>query len=81
MVKIWDAETGNVLLSFSMPINDLLFDLAWSPDGTRLTGVGTLPYLNIYRVWQSTEDLINYTRECCVVRQLTSDERQQFGLP
>ena len=30
---------------------------------------------------QSTEDLISYTKECCVTRELTPEERQQFGLP
>ncbi len=81
VVKVWDAETGAVLLSFSVPVGDFLFQLDWSPDGTRLTGVGVLASVEIYRVWQSTEDLISYTRECCVVRELASEERQQFGLP
>jgi len=69
------------LLSFSIPIADFLFQLDWSPDGTRLAGAGTLPSVEIYRVWQSTEDLFAYTRECCLVRELTLEERQQFGLP
>jgi WD40 repeat protein len=81
VVKIWDAETGAVLLSFPVPISDLLFQVDWSPDGKHLTSTGTLPFVEIYRVWQSTQDLLDYTHECCVVRQLTSEERQQFGLP
>jgi len=28
-----------------------------------------------------TEDLIAYTKECCVTRELRPEERQQFGLP
>ena len=81
-VKIWDTETGAVLLSFSIPIGDyFLFQLDWSPDGNRLTGVSLLDSIQIYRVWQSTEDLIAYAKECCVVRELTPEERQQFGLP
>jgi hypothetical protein len=31
-------------------------------------------------VWQSTEELIQYAKECCVFRELTPEERQQFGL-
>ena len=31
--------------------------------------------------WQSTEDLIEYAYECCVWRELTAEERVQFGLP
>ena len=80
-VKIWDAETGNTLLSFSVPSENFLFQLDWSPDGTRLTGAGLADSIEIYRVWQTTEDLIAYAKECCVVRELTPEERQQFGLP
>jgi hypothetical protein len=32
-------------------------------------------------VWQTTDDLIEYAKECCVFRQLTPEEREQFGLP
>jgi uncharacterized protein YjiS (DUF1127 family) len=34
----------------------------------------------IKRVWQSTDELIQYAKECCVLRELTPAERQQFGL-
>ena len=34
----------------------------------------------IWRVWQTHEELIEYTRECCVFRELTPEEREQFGL-
>jgi len=81
VVKIWDAETGATLLSFSVPVGDYLFQLDWSPDGKWLAGVGILANVEINRVWQTTEDLIAYAKECCVVREITSEERQQFGLP
>jgi len=80
-VKIWNPDTGAVLLSFSVPIGDILLNVAWSPDGTHLVGSSGLPSVEIYRVWQSTEDLVAYAKECCVVRELTPEERQQFGLP
>jgi hypothetical protein len=35
----------------------------------------------IYRLWQSTEALIRYAEGCCVWRELSTGERQQFGLP
>jgi WD40 repeat protein len=79
-IKIWDVETGGTLLSFSVPIEHFLFQLDWSPDGNHLTGAGYAD-IEIYRVWQSKEDLIAYAKECCVVRELTAEERQQFGLP
>jgi WD40 repeat protein len=80
-VKIWDTDTGAVLFSFSVPVENILFQLAWSPDGRHLTGANLSDSIEIYRVWQTTEDLIADAKECCVVRELTPEERQQFGLP
>jgi WD40 repeat protein/serine/threonine protein kinase/DNA-binding XRE family transcriptional regulator len=80
VVKIWDAETGTTLLSFPVPVGDYLFQLDWSPDGEWLAGVGVLANVEINRVWQTTDELIAYARDCCVVRELTPEERQQFGL-
>jgi WD40 repeat protein len=80
VIKIWDTESGATLLSYTVPFADYLYQLAWSPDGTRLVGVGLLPSVEIHRVWQSTQELIDYARECCVFRDLTEAERAQFGL-
>ncbi len=60
----------------------MLFKLAWSPNGTRLVGASTTTAsTEIYRVWQSTQDLIDYAKQHDVFRQLTQAERAQFGLP
>jgi WD40 repeat protein len=80
MVKIWDANTGLELLGFKTA-HPFLFTLDWSPDGSRLAGAGGLFSPSVWRVWQSADDLIAYAHECCVVRELTVVERQQFGLP
>jgi len=37
--------------------------------------------MTIRRAWQSTQELIDYAKECCVIRDLTKEERTQFGLP
>ncbi len=79
-IKIWDAETGVELLSFKSPIGIFLFQLAWSPDGKYLTSANASSFTDIFRIWQTTEDMLAYTNECCVVRELTPEERQQFGL-
>jgi hypothetical protein len=34
----------------------------------------------VWRVWQTTEELVEYAKECCVIRELTEAERVQFGL-
>jgi hypothetical protein len=37
--------------------------------------------MQVFHIWQSTEELIAFARECCVFRDLTLEEREQFGLP
>ena len=34
----------------------------------------------VWHVWQSTQELVDYAKQCCVIRPLTDAERQQFGL-
>jgi WD40 repeat protein/serine/threonine protein kinase/DNA-binding XRE family transcriptional regulator len=80
LAKIWDSETGEELMSFSIPGAPLT--IGWSPDGTQVivTGDGFNEAV-IKRVWTSTEELVDYAYDCCVSRELTPEERAQFGLP
>jgi WD40 repeat protein len=79
-IRIWDAETGEELLTLSPP--PALYGLfaALSPDGRYLATGGLGTPTAIWRVWTSKEDLIDYAKECCVVRELTNEEMAQFGL-
>jgi hypothetical protein len=36
--------------------------------------------ISVWRVLQSTQELVDYAKECCVFRDLTDAERAQFGL-
>jgi WD40 repeat protein/tRNA A-37 threonylcarbamoyl transferase component Bud32/energy-coupling factor transporter ATP-binding protein EcfA2 len=81
--RIWDAETGAELLTLSTP-GDWYVIPEWSPDGQylRVDIDGNFPGRNgVWRVWQTKEELIDYAKECCVFRELTAEEREQFGLP
>ncbi|KPK92041.1 MAG: hypothetical protein AMJ88_11885, partial [Anaerolineae bacterium SM23_ 63] len=79
--RIWDATSGAELLVLSTPILYVGY-LEWSPDGNFLAvGGDTGAPMEIWRVWQSTEELIAYAKECCVIRELTDTEREMFGLP
>jgi hypothetical protein len=52
----------------------------YSPDGSKVllaTGDGTT---RIFPTWHNYEDLIDFARDCCLVRELTPEEREQFGL-
>ncbi len=81
--RIWDAETGDELLTLTTP-GDWYTIPNWSPDGKYLfVSIENLispGKSGVFRVWQSTEELIEYAKECCVFRELTDAERTQFGL-
>jgi WD40 repeat protein len=77
-VQVWDARTGDVVHSFQTPGYALSVD--WSPDGKHLVAAGFFPNPLVLRVWPSTEGLIEYAHDCCVSRELTPEERMQFGL-
>jgi hypothetical protein len=53
----------------------------WSPDGRYLIASGGFDVPVVRRAWETTEALIAEARECCVFRELTDAEREQFGLP
>ena len=76
--RVFDAATGLELLVYEFggwPAGSL------SPDGRKIT-IGTNDgKTGLYHAWLTTEDLIAYAKECCVVRELTPEEREVFGLP
>ena len=78
VVRIWDVATGQEVNSFNVGFGVLGLD--WSADGTQLITSGFDPVPDIRTVWQITEDLIAHAKECCVFRELTPEERTQFGL-
>jgi WD40 repeat protein/DNA-binding SARP family transcriptional activator len=78
--KIWDAATGAELLSCSF--GPQLTEGKWSPDMKRIALSAADGKVRIVDVlWNATDELIAYARECCLIRQLTADERELFGLP
>jgi WD40 repeat protein len=82
VVHIWEVSTGEIVATWDMQgLVQGFNDTDWSPDGRYISihGTGDIPFLR--RAWQSTEALIDYAYECCVWRELTPGEREQFGLP
>jgi WD40 repeat protein len=81
--RIWDAQTGAELLTLPTP-GDWWTIPDWSPDGMHLlvsmANLFSPGQPGVWRVWQTTQELIDYARECCVFRDLTDAERTQFGL-
>jgi WD40 repeat protein len=81
--RIWDAQTGAELLTLPTP-GDAYVIPDWSPDGqfllVSITNQLSPGRSGVWRVWQTTQELIDYAKECCVFRELTEAERAQFGL-
>jgi WD40 repeat protein len=76
--RVFEAVTGIELLVYDFggwPNGAL------SPDDTLML-IGTNDgKISLYPTWLTTEELIAYAKECCVVRELTPEEREVFGLP
>ena len=77
-VKVWDVDTGVELIVYNV---GGFTSGAFSPDGTKALIATTDGTTRVYPTWQSYQELIAFARECCLVRELTPDEREQFGLP
>ena len=78
-VRIWDAKSGQEVNVYHVGFG--ILGVSWSPDSTQIITSGFYVIPDIRRVWQSTDELIAYAKACCVFRDLTPEERQQFGLP
>jgi WD40 repeat protein len=78
IAKVWDADSGDQV--FAHGIGTMGY-ANWSPDGTLLAINDFSGYLRIYPAWQNLDELVAYARECCMIRELTAEERGQFGLP
>jgi len=77
--RVFDAETGVELLVYDLGGN--WPDGALSPDGTQMLIATDDGVTSLYPTWLTTEELIDYARDCCLVRELTPEEREVFGLP
>jgi WD40 repeat protein len=78
-VKVWDAWTGEEVQAAKAP--STVYNIDWSPAGDQLIAAGAFNTPLVFQVWVTTEDLIAHANECCVFRELTAEERVQFGLP
>jgi WD40 repeat protein len=74
-LKLWDVESGAELLSITLSpseaglSSDARKFLAWDDDSQA-----------IFDIWGSLDELVALAKECCVIRELTPEERVQFGL-
>lgn len=71
--------TGEMVYSIDDPIENLS-DVVWSPNGRYLATTDRHDNVAVWRAWQTTADMIDYADQCCITRDLTDEERAQFGL-
>jgi len=76
-IHIWDATTLEQVARYPA---EGPTGASWSPDGTAIAICYANGDLRIYPAWESLEDLIAYAKEHCVLRELTPEERAQYGL-
>ncbi len=78
LAKIWNSQTGQILSNFTfLEVNENLTDAWFSPDGRILlvaTNNGTVKQVTV-----RSDDLLKLAQKS-VTRQLTANERKQFGL-
>jgi WD40 repeat protein/serine/threonine protein kinase len=79
VIKIFDPETGAEVFSAHIPGYT---DMALAPDGSRVATSSIVGGpIKIFSIWSSLDELIERAHACCVIRELTPEERNQFGLP
>ena len=78
VVKVYDAASGEELLNYEIGVPS---GASWSPDGNYIAVSDFDGNLWIFPAWQTLEALKEYARECCVIRELSAEEREMFGLP
>ncbi len=77
-IKVWDTTTLQEVIYYPTEARTYA---SWSPDGTAIAIAYYNGDLKVYPAWESLEELVAYAKEHCVLRDLTPEERAQFGLP
>ena len=77
-VRVWDAHSCKEVLHYS--IGSIIHNLDWSPDGSKLL-IAYADKISVLPVWNTTQELIDYAKACCVVRELSPEDRELYGLP
>lgn len=78
--RLWDADSGAQMTVFSGHA-DMVYSVDWSQNGEQLATASEDSTARIWQTWTTAQKLITFARRCCAARNLTDEERQQFGLP
>ncbi|GEM_PF-7094589 len=78
-IRIWDVSSSSSLITLSNYSSRIL-SMSFDPSGNYLVTASENNIVRIHRIYSDWQTLINIARECCVIRQLTPDERLRFNL-
>lgn len=76
--RAFDVATGKELLIYKV---GGWANAALSLDGNQFFVDSGEVVGYVFPTWDTIDDLVAYARECCVMRVLTPEECQEFGLP
>lgn len=77
--RVWDAETGAALFTLNGHTGGVLA-VDWLTTGTQLVTASADQTTRTWPAWETTGALIEFAQDCCAVRELTPEEREQFNL-
>lgn len=72
-VQVWTLDGGKIV---SLPG----VSAAWSADGKHLLVGGINGSVTVWQAWQSAEELLGFAQSCCVVQELTPEQKAKFGV-
>lgn len=78
-IHVWDATALQEVIAYPSVSQEPF--ASWSPNGTAIAIAYANGDLKVFPAWQSLKELVAYAKEHCVLRELTPEERTQFGLP
>ena len=78
MVLVRDTHSGLEVLRY--PIGTAVNSVDWSPDGRQIL-ISYAGKIVILPIWNTAQELIDYAHKCCVVRELSPEDRALYGLP
>jgi len=78
MVLVRDTHSGLEVLRY--PIGTAVNSVDWSPDGRQIL-ISYAGKIVILPIWNTAQELIDYAHACCVVRELSPEDRVLYGLP
>jgi len=77
-LRVWDTTNGLEILHY--PIGSLVQWIDWSGDGKEILIAYENKVIKL-PIWSTKQELIEYAYKCCMVRDLSPEDRELYGIP